>query len=128
MTKSAQVERSFQLAINSREHVQVERRRHAERIVVSRLENRLILLQIRTKQKRVAFVEHTAHRTQKSQRLVLIEVADIRTEEERECSCARLLAKLGETREIVCRERFDLELRIRLQQDPRAALQRRRRD
>src|SRR6185369_14123221 len=77
MTEVVQIERAIQLAIDSREHVEIESRCHAQCIVVSRFQNRWIFFEIRAEQKRVAFIEHASRRTQETQRFVEIEVADV---------------------------------------------------
>src|SRR6185503_14492213 len=50
MPESAQIERTAQLAINPRQHVEIECRRDTERVVISSFENRGIFLQVRAEQ------------------------------------------------------------------------------
>src|SRR6185503_6224844 len=126
MTKRMQVESTAKLAIDAREYVQIERRRHTERVVVSGFENGWVLFQICAEQQRVALVQDTTHGSEETVRLFRVEVADVGTEEQRECATSRFLAEFSESGEVIRGEGFDLQSWVRLQQDPRAAFQHRR--
>src|ERR1041385_4695476 len=81
MFESAQIKISIQLAINTRQDIQIKSCRHTQRVVVCCLEHRPVLLQIRAQQKRVSFIQHSPHCMQKFYRFFGIKVADVGTEE-----------------------------------------------
>src|SRR6185369_15737125 len=75
-----QGEAGAKLAIGACQQVEVERRRHALRVVVGRMQHRRVLDQVGADQERAA-AQHLARDLQETQRLLRREVADRRTGE-----------------------------------------------
>src|SRR5215218_3180654 len=73
-----------QLAVDSREQVQVEGRRDAELVVVRGFEHGALLLQVRAEQQRVARAQHPPNLLKKLARALAVEVPHVRAEEEHE--------------------------------------------
>src|SRR5712691_1559028 len=82
MRELRHIEVAAQLPIDSREQVEIERRRDAERIVVSRLQDFFGLAQVGSEQQDVAAGENAADTAQHRRSGRRIEIADGRSEEE----------------------------------------------
>src|ERR1700730_5654069 len=81
MPKSTKIEGATQLAVNARQDIQVESRGDAESVVVCSLQSGRVFFQVCSQKQRIIFLQHAAHRAQKFKCIMLVEVADIRTEE-----------------------------------------------
>ena len=107
MRELRQIEIAVQLAIDSLQQIEIERRRDAEGVVVGRLENRLRFAQIGAEEEGVVFIQDIAQIAQHRHRFVVCQIADRRPEKEndvaharrqRAAQCARRLAKIGADR------------------------------
>ena len=95
MLEGVDVEVGVELAVHANEQVAVESGGHAERIVIGEQEVALRFHQVGANQQRVARPQRAADRPQKLGGARRIEVADVRSEEQRPASAAPVMARQG---------------------------------
>ena len=91
MREPIEIEIARRAPVETRQQVLVERRRHAERIVVGELQHGIRLDEIEPEQQRVAGTQRRADVAQQRRRLRRIEVADVRSEKQHHRLAARKL-------------------------------------
>src|SRR3954462_12507191 len=87
MLEAVEIEFPVNLAVNPYQEVEIERLRHAGGIVIGRVENTAVLLQIGADDQRRAAAKDLCRIAQESSRLVRLKVADRRAGEKADADC-----------------------------------------